>query len=60
MALWGNSDAVGVNSTASRVSLAYTDNGYTNTNNAGIGSTGYVLTGTATSFGLTGYGQTEM
>ena len=58
MALWGNSDAVGVNSISSRVSLAYTDNGYTNVNNAGIGSTGYVLTGTATSFGLAGYGQT--
>ena len=42
MALWGNSDAVGVNSSTSRVSLAYTDNGYTNTNNAGIGYSSFV------------------
>ena len=57
MALWGNNDAVTVTPTG-KVSLAYTDAGYTNVNNAGIGSTGWVLTGTATSFGNPGYGKT--
>ena len=57
MALWGNNDAVTVTPTG-KVSLAYTDAGYTNINNAGIGSTGWVLTGTATSFGNPGYGKT--
>ena len=57
MALWGNNDAVTVTPTG-KVSLAYTDSGYTNVNNAGIGSTGWVLTGTATSFGNPGYGKT--
>ena len=57
MALWGNNDAVTVTPTG-KVSLAYTDSGYTNVNAAGIGSTGWVLTGTATSFGNPGYGKT--
>ena len=57
MALWGNNDAVTVTPTG-KVSLAYTDAGYTNVNAAGIGSTGWVLTGTATSFGNPGYGKT--
>ena len=57
MALWGNNDAVTVTPTG-KVSLAYTDSGYTNVNAAGIGSTGLVLTGTATSFGNPGYGKT--
>ena len=57
MALWGNNDAVTTHPSG-RVSLAYTDAGYTNVNNAGIGSTGWVLTGTATSFGNPGYGKT--
>ncbi len=57
MALWGNNDAVTTHPSG-RVSLAYTDSGYTNVNAAGIGSTGWVLTGTATSFGNPGYGKT--
>ena len=57
MALWGNNDAVTTHPSG-RVSLAYTFSGYTNVNNAGIGSTGWVLTGTATSFGNPGYGKT--
>ena len=59
MALWGNSDAVSV-IPGSTVSLAYTsaNSGLPGSTSAGIGSTGWVLTGTISSFGNTGYAKT--
>tara|TARA_B100000686_G_scaffold332682_1_gene397716 strand:+ start:646 stop:1833 length:1188 start_codon:yes stop_codon:yes gene_type:complete len=63
MALWGNSDAVSV-IPDSTVSLAFTsaNSGLTavggTTANTGIGSTAWVLTGTISSFGNSGYAKT--